>query len=213
MLGNRRGGTGRVSSMSPIATMTRSQAPSTGSAPTLTSRDGAGAELETVYREHYVRLVRLAYTLTGRRHVAEELVQDAFIQADRKWATVRHYDDPVGWVRRVVVNRCTDTHRRTGSERRALMRVLTTDRLDRRELSDVASRAEPDSELWVAVRSLPDQQSAVIALVYVEGLDVVEAAATLGISDHTARTHLARAKAKLAGQLKHLHHHSQEGQT
>lgn len=45
------------------------------------------ASFEDVYRSEYAPLVRLAVVLTGRLDVAEELVQDAFEAAHRRWAT------------------------------------------------------------------------------------------------------------------------------
>ena len=37
------------------------------------------------YRTEYAAAVRLAWTLTGRQDVAEEIAQDAFLAAHRRW--------------------------------------------------------------------------------------------------------------------------------
>ncbi len=191
MLGTRQERSGRALSMSNTSVCTEGPAG-------MTPDRHADVDLESIYRDHYARFVRLAYSLVGRRDVAEELVQEAFIQANQKWGSISQYHDPTGWVRRVLVNRCTDTLRRSGTERRALVRVGSD--TDRRTVTADRSPS-PDDPLWAAVRSLPDQQAAVIALVYIEDLDISEVASALTISEHTARTHLQRAKARLAGLL------------
>jgi RNA polymerase sigma-70 factor, ECF subfamily len=153
--------------------------------------------LEAIYREHYGRFVRFAYTFIGRRDLAEEVVQDSFVQADRHWAGVHRYDDPVGWVRRIVLNRSIDASRRRTSERNALAKVVSITRVAMQPCDP-----DPDDALWSAVRALPQQQAALIALVYVEHLEIHEAAVALELSESTARTQLTRAKAKLAATLR-----------
>lgn len=51
------------------------------------------------------RTLALAYALTGNWGDAEDLVQDAYLAASRKWDELARYDDPSSWVRRVVLNR------------------------------------------------------------------------------------------------------------
>lgn len=55
----------------------------------------------------------------------------------------------------------------------------------------------PDDGLWTAVRSLPAQQRAVIALFYYEDLSVEDVAGVLGCSVSTVRVHLHRARETL----------------
>jgi hypothetical protein len=64
----------------------------------------AVAELafEQLYRSDYRRLVALAYGLSGSRTAAEELAQEAFLAAHRRWDEVGAYDDPSAWLRRVM---------------------------------------------------------------------------------------------------------------
>jgi DNA-directed RNA polymerase specialized sigma24 family protein len=63
---------------------------------------------EDGFDEFYVRefpgVVGLAYALSGNPSSAEDLAQEAFLVAYRRWSTVGEYDDPGAWVRRVVAN-------------------------------------------------------------------------------------------------------------
>ena len=77
------------------------------------------------YRRQWRDVVGLGFVLTGDRWVAEELAQEGFAAACRKWDSVGVMDRPGAWVRRVVVNRSVSRLRRRGVERRALARMGT----------------------------------------------------------------------------------------
>lgn len=51
---------------------------------------------DELYRREHRPLLRLAWTMTGRRDLAEELVQDAMLVVHRDWDRVRRYDSPGG---------------------------------------------------------------------------------------------------------------------
>lgn len=150
---------------------------------------------EVFYRREYNRAVRLAYVLSGSRWVAEDLAQDAFLDAHRRWGEIGSYDNPGAWVRRVIANRSVSGYRRRLAEGRALLRVMAG---SRRALPELAADTE---EVWEAVRRLPRRQAQVTALTYLDALSLREVAATLGISVPTVGTHLQRARKALARSL------------
>ena len=145
-------------------------------------------------RDEYRAVVGLAFVLTGRWAVAEDLAQDAFLDAFRRWDELSSYDRPAAWVRRVVVNRSVSRRRRVMSEARALARLGT-------RRTPAATIPEHDTEVWALVRALPPRQAQVFALTYVEDLALDQVAAVLGITKGTAKTHLQRARAALADKL------------
>lgn len=147
------------------------------------------------YAAQYPAVVRLAWVLTGRRDVAEELAQDAFVAAHRRWAQLSAYDDPAAWVRRVALNRAVSALRRRAVEAKGLGRLAGRGR------ASSEPPALPDAEVWAAVRALPRRQAEVIALAVVEDLPVEEVAAVLGCGPETVRTHLRRARLALATAL------------
>lgn len=149
---------------------------------------------EAFYQREYAGAVRLAFTLTGRRDLAEELAQDSFLACLRHWDKVSRYDDPTGWVRRVLTNRCISSGRRHLTELRLLVKL-------RRERPGRPSLSEPSDRLWDAVRQLSKRQAQVLALAFVEDLDVRQIAATLGIGEESVRTHLRRGRARIAARL------------
>ena len=146
------------------------------------------------YEAEYRPMVRLAVALVGRRDVAEELVQDAFVTLHGRWDRVSKYESPEAWLRRVVINRSMSALRRRAVEVRLLGRLS---RLRERH-SEVP---EGEGEIWQAVAALPKRQAQVIALMFVDDLTVTEIAAVLDCEENTVRTHLRRARQSLAARL------------
>lgn len=157
--------------------------------------DAETGGFEAFYRREYSGVVRLAFTLTGRLDVAEELAQDSFLACHRRWDRISGYDDPAAWVRRVTTNRCISSGRRHVTELRLMVRL-------RRERAAETTLSEPSERLWNAVRSLPKRQAQVVALAFAEDLDVRTIAATLGIGEESVRTHLRRGRIAVAARLK-----------
>ncbi|NNE11725.1 MAG: sigma-70 family RNA polymerase sigma factor [Ilumatobacter sp.] len=144
------------------------------------------------YRNDYHQVVALVYVLSGSRTAAEELAQDAFIEAHRRWATISEYDDPGAWVRKVAVNKARSWGRRRGAEARAYAKHAGR----HRELP--AELPESAEEFWAVVRSLPDRQAQIVTLHYLDDRPVDDIAALLEIAPGTVKTQLHRARATLA---------------
>lgn len=159
----------------------------------------AAPGFDELYRADWAAVVALGWTLTGSRSAAEELAQDAFLDAYRRWDHVGSLDRPGAWVRRAVANRAV-SHRRH-------LRVVAdgTARLAgaARTAQDAHADAPPatDPTFWSAVRALPERQAQAIALHYLEDLDVAEIAGLLELRASTVRVHLSRARRTLARTL------------
>jgi RNA polymerase sigma-70 factor, ECF subfamily len=156
----------------------------------VTEQRGAHA-FDDFYRDEYRRLVPVIAALLGDRAGAEDVVQEALVEAQRRWATVEEFDKPGAWVRRVALNRASNVRRRSGREHRALTRLRVV-------RSEPRSDLLPDEALWALVRDLPDQQRRAVALHYVGDLSVVDVADVMECSEGTVKTHLSRARANLA---------------
>lgn len=150
-------------------------------------------DFDQVFVEHYERLVRSLTALTGDREIARDSVQDAFVKASTRWRRVRRYDDPVGWIRRVAINRSRDLHRADTRRRR---RERQADESSA-EVPDRSSGVDGSLHLAELLQSLPDRQRSVASLFYVEDLSVADIARTLGLSDGAVKFHLHRARTAL----------------
>ena len=146
------------------------------------------------YRSQLSRVIGLAFVLSGSRSAAEELAQEAFLSAFRRWDRIARYEDPGAWVRRVVANAAVSRFRRMRVEARALFR------LDRTTYLIPEGDADAD-RLWGEVRALPSRQAQVIALHYLDERTTAEIGEILGISEPTVKTHLQRGRDSLAQRL------------
>jgi RNA polymerase sigma-70 factor (ECF subfamily) len=149
-------------------------------------------DFDDFYNRGYRRCCALGYVLTGSVADADDLVQDAFCTAYRRWTEIAAYDDPLAWVRKVMVNNAMSRGRRLRREVSAMVRFGS------RPLAAVPSIDEGDRELWTSVSKLPKQQAASIALHYVDDLSVESIADVLGCSVGTVKTHLSRGRHALA---------------
>lgn len=151
-------------------------------------------DFDEFYLSEFAALVALAAFASGSRAAAEDIAQEAMLDAHRRWDRVGSYDSPRGWVRRVAIQRSWKVAGRRRSERVALLRSSTRTNGDR--ITDPF-----DEELLSALRSLPDRQRAVVALHYLDDASVAETAELLDISVGSVKTHLSRARSALLGAL------------
>lgn len=157
--------------------------------------DDPPSSFDDFYRRERSQVVGLLYGLTGNRWWAEELAQEAFLAAHRRWDRIGAYDDPGAWVRRVAVNHSVSSARRRMAEARALAR------LGRRRVEPVELLAPADEEFWAAVRALPTRQAQAVTLHYLEDRSVDDIAAVLGCAPATVKVHLHRGRNTLATKL------------
>ena len=150
---------------------------------------------EAFYLREFGAMVALAAAVSGSRAGAEDLAQEAMLRAHRRWATVSAYEKPGAWVRRVTINLATSAVRRRATEAKGRLRLLGTSR-------QVVPGPDPtDHRLWQAVRRLPAQQRAAVALFYLDDMSVGDIAEILGCSPSTAKVHLHRGRKALSTSL------------
>jgi RNA polymerase sigma-70 factor (ECF subfamily) len=150
---------------------------------------------EEFYRREYGRIVAIARALSPDRGAAEDLAQESFAAAHRNWDRISRYEDPRGWVRRVMTNRATSMRRRISAEIRALARAGHD---PDRGLVDLTPTTEA---IWEEVRALPRRQQQAVVLHYVGQLTTEEMSETMGCSPGAVKTHLHRGRETLRSRL------------
>jgi RNA polymerase sigma-70 factor (ECF subfamily) len=151
------------------------------------------------YALEYRAVVAFAWSLTGSRSVGEELAQDAFLDAFRRWDRLLGYDRPGAWVRRAVANRAVSTRRRALTEARGLRRLVVEQ--GDPEVTTATDQCFWDAPFWAEVRALPARQAQCVALHYLEDRPVEEIADVLGCRVSTVKVHLYRGRLELARRL------------
>lgn len=128
-------------------------------------------------------LLRFGRALTGDQHRGADLVQDALERVLARWADVV---DAEAYVRRVMVTRNVSSWRR-------VRREWPTAEVP----EGTYTTPERHAELFVALKSLPPRQRAVVALRYLEDLTEVETARILGCSVGTVKSQHSDAMKRL----------------
>jgi RNA polymerase sigma factor (sigma-70 family) len=136
------------------------------------------------------RLRAHAWRLLGDRDQADEAVQDSWAEIIRGLDRLREETAFPAWAYRIVSRRCARLIAK-GQRRRKLAEVLTAEpTADQPELPDF-------ERLRAAVRGLPPEQRAAIALFYFEDLSIAETAIALDVPEGTVKTRLMHARRKL----------------
>jgi RNA polymerase sigma factor (sigma-70 family) len=180
------------------------EGPAPGLRAVSTAADPGG--FDGLYRAEWPAIVALGWSLTGSWATAEELAQDAFVDAYRRWDEVGRLDRPGAWVRRAVINRSASVHRHRAVERRGLARWSSRGQVDADVRSSdrtgsAATDRVGDPAFWAAVRALPERQMACVTLHYLEDRSVAEIAEVLDCKAATVKVHLHRARQSLAERL------------
>jgi len=150
------------------------------------------------YAREFRSVVGLAYALSGSQSGAEDLAQEAFIAAHKKWDQIGAYDKPEAWVRRVVSNMSVSRFRRRANEVKAMTKLAGL-RSDDAGVDELPAEAD---HFWAQVRRLPKRQAQAVALHYLEDLPIADIADILDGSPNTVKVHLHKGRRALATRLK-----------
>lgn len=139
------------------------------------------------------RVHRYVYARCGYdRDLAEDLTQQAFVEAVRVRGTFDHRSDPVTWVCSIARHRLADHFRRLDAEERRNLRLVELDG-GPSPLADPSDVAEREA-IQAALSSLPALQRAVLIFTALDGLSVREAAVLLGRTESATESLLHRAR-------------------
>ncbi|GAA4723382.1 SigE family RNA polymerase sigma factor [Isoptericola chiayiensis] len=158
-------------------------------------RSGRDQEFAAFMAEAEPVLARTAYLLTGDRHRAEELVQQALVKTYVAWPRARGRD-PLAYARRVLANARIDAWRKHRRER-----LVGPDELPHGRHGG-ADEGQADRDLLVrALAELPQQRRRVVVLRYLVDLGEQEVAEDLGISRGAVKSAASRGLAQLRSAL------------
>ena len=168
----------------------------------LVSADDLEREFEDRLRESSALAVRVAFSVLRQRQDAEDVAQEAFARAYRRFAGLREPAQFRGWIVRVTWRLAIDRWR---ADRRRLVREDSANRApqvaDAEELVVASRRA---ARLWDAIDALPEKLRIVIVLSAMEEHGVREVANLLGIPEGTVKSRLFLARQALAEKLQCL---------
>ncbi|WP_338178661.1 sigma-70 family RNA polymerase sigma factor [Jatrophihabitans sp.] len=157
-------------------------------------------DFDQLFRRNWLAMVRLAGLLVDDVATAEDVAQDAFVAFQRRRTTVRTPDAELAYLRTCVINGARSVLRRRAVARRHLVSV--SDSTAQTLVTAEVLAAPEDSELLIAVRSLPRRQREVLVLRYWLDLAHADVARLLGVSESTAKSTASRALDALEALMK-----------
>jgi RNA polymerase sigma-70 factor (sigma-E family) len=146
--------------------------------------------------QHARSLNRLAYLMVGDEHAGEDLAAEALLATWQHWDRVRGADQPLAYVRRILVNQASGHFRRRARDVTVLghLRLMMTPHTH-----------DPDGAAVLDVRSalmlLPPRRRACLVLRYGFELTEHEVAEALGISVGTVKSQTSKAAAQFRREI------------
>jgi RNA polymerase sigma-70 factor (sigma-E family) len=137
-------------------------------------------------------LLRLAYTLTGNRADAEDVVQEALARALPRWDRISRVDDVDAYVRRMVVNAHTSWWRKFRRRESPVAELRDAGLTDTVVLAHEGLMPDQRAGLWAACQALPEAQRTAIVLRYYEQLEYAEIADLTGVREGSVRSRVSR---------------------
>lgn len=162
------------------------------------------AAFAILVRRHEQRAALLAQRLLRNAIEAEDVVQDAFVRVWRGSSGFRPDQAPfAAWFHRIVVNLSIDRLRR-----RRIGLVSVDELADRPDTEPQADDRlidwQTSQNVALALRALPPQQQAAIALFYYEDRPAADVAALMGLSLAATESLLARGRRSLKTRLREM---------
>lgn len=160
---------------------------------------GRGQEaFECLVPAYRRRVFGLAFSILRDRAAAEDLAQEVFVKL---WQALPRYDGRAKlstWIYAITRNAAVSALR---ARRRS---VSLSDAAILAEVEGLAAEAGPDPgdlDLRRRIEALPEKQRQAITLYYLDERPVEEVAEMMGLPANTVKTHLHRARARLAEAL------------
>lgn len=149
-----------------------------------------------VYKLYYKAMFNTAIRIVNDSAQAEDIMQEAFLEAFRQIDTYRGESSFGSWLKKIVINKSIDEIRKAKD-------VISIDEID----VEVADQNDDENYIQVlstrveeirkAIHALPDSYRIILSLYLLEGYDHEEIAKILDISYNLSRTRYSRARKKL----------------
>lgn len=168
------------------------------------SRQGDREAFGDLVRKYQDRLFHGIARIVGSRVDAEDLVQEAFVQAYVKLAAFRGHCSFYTWLYRIALNLAYSNARR-----RQVRKALEWTREVREDIpadsaaspSERMERAEESERIRRALSALSEEHRALLVLRGVEGFDYQTIAEVMNLNPGTVRSRLHRARANFRENL------------
>jgi RNA polymerase sigma-70 factor (ECF subfamily) len=161
--------------------------------------------------EHGGRLYAMALRMCGNEHAAEDLLQETFLQAYRKWDQFEGRAAPTTWLYTIAARKCRRMHRKRAGEPNRMAELDPNTMFSAQTAAnlptqpdtpvDAALRNEATEHIEAAITRLPRHYRLPLILKEIVGMSVEDVAAILSLKPATIKTRLHRARHALRDEL------------
>lgn len=151
------------------------------------------ADYERIVHKHMDTIYRIAVSYTKNPADADDIVQQTFVKLLSRRDSFTDAEHEKRWLIRVCVNECNSFFSSFWRKNVDSMDAIS---------KEPEFTMKESSDLYEAIKQLPQKCSIVIYLFYYEGYSTKEIAEILHIREATVRTRLVRARKLLRAQLK-----------
>ena len=152
-----------------------------------------------LYQLYARQMFNICYRMMEHREDAEDMLQEAFAEAFRRLSSFRFESTFGAWLKRIVINRCINEHRKQKADLHFLE--------DMAPFEQKAEEEKEDFELTVenirrAMEQLPNGSRMIFSLYLLEGYDHIEISEILNISISNSKSQYMRARLRVKEILK-----------
>ena len=159
------------------------------------SKNGDNRARRQLYELYARAMFNICFRMVNNREDAEDILQEAFVQAFMKLETFRYESTFGAWLKRIVINTCINA-----LNKKKVDLLLTEDMHQYKHVSDeVEEEYMPltTKDVQKAIEQLPEGGRIVFSLYLLEGYDHLEIAEILGITESTSKSQFMRARLKI----------------
>ena len=165
---------------------------------------GDEAAFSTLVKKYQKGVHALVWRKVKDFHIAEEITQDTFLQAHKKLASLKNPSQFAGWLYVIADRLCRAWFRKKQRQNMQALETTGEETLEKiayanyvceqRDAADVECQREIVQRL---MERLPESERTVMVLYYLGEMNCAEISKFLGVSPHTVKSRLRRARERL----------------
>ncbi len=157
-------------------------------------------DIDDVVQKYADMVYRLAKIHSRNEYEVEDAFQEVFLKLFQNQESIISEEHLKAWLIRVTINQCHSMSKTAWNRHKVAMESI-----QEQGEEPVTEEKEDFSEVYEAVRELPDKYKEAIHLYYYEEYSIKEIASLLGKSESTIKTQLSRGRQLLEKKLKEVY--------
>jgi RNA polymerase sigma-70 factor (ECF subfamily) len=148
---------------------------------------------KAIFDLYRVELFRVVIRLTKSEVIAEEIIQEVFISL---WISRKHLvkvEEPASYIYRILFNTISGYLKKEANQQRIIKAAMQLRQSSSDFTEQLVAVNDTQRRITRALGQLPPQQRTVYRLSRQQGLNNIEIANQLNVSQHTVKSHLSKA--------------------